>query len=133
MRLTSPAGFRHWAFFAELTRSHRPRPSSCVNASAAADSIHGMAIHHFRESHPDIIKRLRRAAGHLDTIITMIENERPCLDLAQQLHAVERAIANAKKALIHDHIDNCLDASIQADGPAARRSLNEFKEITKYL
>jgi DNA-binding FrmR family transcriptional regulator len=88
---------------------------------------------HLHESHPDIIKRLKRAAGHLNTIIEMLETERPCLELAQQLHAVENAVANAKKTLIHDHIDHCLDASVGASNPAARKSLDEFKEITKYL
>jgi DNA-binding FrmR family transcriptional regulator len=62
-----------------------------------------MAKHHVHETHPDIIKRLKRATGHLQTIITMIESHRSCLELAQQLHAVEKAIANAKKTLIHDH------------------------------
>ena len=34
--------------------------------------------------------------GHVASIITMIEEERGCLDVAQQLQAVEKAIANAK-------------------------------------
>ncbi|MDQ3024327.1 MAG: metal-sensing transcriptional repressor [bacterium] len=88
---------------------------------------------HVHETHPAVIKRLRRAAGHLNTIITMIETHRPCLELAQQLHAVENAIANAKKTLIHDHIDNCLDEAVHAEGPHSHKSLDEFKEITKYL
>ena len=46
-------------------------------------------------SHPEIVKRLRRAEGHLRSVITMIESERPCLELAQQMHAVEKAIGQA--------------------------------------
>jgi DNA-binding FrmR family transcriptional regulator len=91
---------------------------------------------HVHSTHPAIIKRLRRAMGHLGTVIEMIESHRPCLELAQQLHAVESAIANAKKTLIHDHIDHCLDASVRAgqnSGGSSRQSLDEFKEITKYL
>ncbi len=30
----------------------------------------------------DIVKRLKRANGHLDGVIAMIEDGRPCLDLA---------------------------------------------------
>lgn len=83
-------------------------------------------------SHPKITKRLKRAAGHLASVITMIEEHRSCLDIAQQLQAVESAIANAKRTLIHDHIDHCLDGSIgkQAFGSKA---IEEFKEISKYL
>jgi DNA-binding FrmR family transcriptional regulator len=89
-----------------------------------------MALHH---SHPDIVNRLRRAEGHLRAIIEMIEAKRPCLDIAQQLHAVEKAVANAKRALIHDHIDHCLEAAIGPASHAERAPVEEFKAITKYL
>ena len=79
-------------------------------------------------SHPDIVKRLRRAEGHLRSVIAMIEAERPCVDLAQQLHAVEAAVTNAKRELIHDHIEHCL-----TDGEATRTDLKEIKQLAKYL
>ena len=85
------------------------------------------------ESHPDIIKRLKRAEGHLRSLIGMIEAGKPCLDLAQQLHAVENAIANAKRELIHDHIDHCLDGALDKDPKASRAALAEFKALSKYL
>ena len=66
------------------------------------------------KTHPDIVKRLKRAEGHLRSIIAMIEEGRPCLDLAQQLQAVERAVAQAKKTLVHDHIDHCLERAAGA-------------------
>jgi uncharacterized protein len=84
-------------------------------------------------THPDIVKRLKRADGHLRTIIEMIEKGRPCAQIAQQLEAVERAIESAKKALIHDHIEHCLDSSLQASGPKGRTALKEFKLIARYL
>jgi DNA-binding FrmR family transcriptional regulator len=85
------------------------------------------------ETHPDIVKRLRRAEGHLRSIVDMIESGRSYLEIAQQLHAVEKAIATAKRTLIHDHIDHCLEA---AAGPVTREQrtqLEEFKAITKHL
>lgn len=84
------------------------------------------------ETHPDVIKRLKRAEGHLRTVIQMIEDGRPCVDVAQQLHAVERALAQAKRTFIHDHVDHCLEGSANGAGDA-RRLLGEFKEISKYL
>lgn len=85
------------------------------------------------ETHPDIIKRLKRAEGHLRTVIGMIEAGRPCLDLAQQLHAIEKAIGNAKTVLIHDHIDHCLEESVGPQSKATRASLEEFKQLAKFL
>jgi len=84
-------------------------------------------------SHPNIIKRLKRAEGHLKSIITMLEEERGCLDIAQQLQAVESAVSNAKKTLVHDHIDHCLEHAVQAGTHSASATIREFKAITKYL
>ena len=85
------------------------------------------------ESHPAIIQRLKRAEGHLRALIGMIEAGKPCLDLAQQLHAVENAIANAKRELIHDHIDHCLDGAVAKGVKSSRAALAEFKALSKYL
>ncbi|RYE63359.1 MAG: metal resistance protein [Rhizobiaceae bacterium] len=80
-----------------------------------------------------MVKRLKRAEGHLKSVIAMIEGGRPCLDIAQQLHAVEKAITNAKRTLIQDHLDHCLEDTIGALDREKRHSIDEFKSITKYL
>ena len=85
------------------------------------------------ESHPEIVKRLKRASGHLASVIAMIEGGRRCVDLAQQLHAVESAITNAKRALIHDHIDHCLNEGAGPTEPITRASLDKFRQLAKYL
>ena len=84
------------------------------------------------ESHVSVINRLKRAEGHLRTIIRMIEEEKPCVDVAQQLHAVEKALSQAKKTFIRDHIDHCLDGTVERREDA-RTLVNEFKEMSKYL
>ena len=84
-------------------------------------------------SHPQIIKRLKRAEGHLRSIVAMLEAGRDCLAIAQQLQAVERAVASAKKTLVHDHIDHCLDHAVRDGSHSPDDSIREFKELTKYL
>jgi DNA-binding FrmR family transcriptional regulator len=84
-------------------------------------------------SRPNIVNRLRKAEGHLRGIVAMLEAGRGCLELAQQLQAVEKAIANAKKELVHDHLDHCLDLAVGVDAKKSKASVKEFKEITKYL
>ena len=90
--------------------------------------MHKRNRHH--ETHPEIVKRLKRAAGHLHKVVAMMEEGRPCLDLAQQLFAVEKAVTNAKNTLIHDHIDHCLETSGKDGTP---HDVQEFKQITKFL
>jgi len=82
---------------------------------------------HRHATHPKVVARLKRADGHLRSVIVMIEEGKPCLEIAQQLQAVEKAVQNAKRALIHDHMDHCLDAD---HSPADRDAL---KAIARYL
>ncbi|MEY4698372.1 MAG: hypothetical protein RIT14_2800 [Pseudomonadota bacterium] len=81
---------------------------------------------HPHASHTAIATRLKRAEGHLRRVVAMMAEGQPCLDLATQLHAVERAVAEAKRALIHDHIDHCL-----TDGHG--HDMAEIKALTKLL
>jgi DNA-binding FrmR family transcriptional regulator len=92
-----------------------------------------MSKTHIHASHPDIVKRLKRADGHLRKVIEMIESGRNCLDIAQQLQAVESAISGAKRTLIQDHLDHCLEHAVGAMSREQRAPIDEFKAITKYL
>ena len=83
-------------------------------------------------THDDVVKRLKRAEGHLRHTIAMIEDGRPCPEVAQQLHAVAKAVDQAKKVFIHDHIDHCLEDGVR-DGSDRQALIAEFKEISKYL
>lgn len=88
---------------------------------------------HNHETHPAVIKRLRRAGGHLSSVVQMLEQGRPCLDVVQQLQAVEKAITQAKKTLIRDHLGHCLDHMLDAQGKTQPDALDGFRQITKYL
>jgi uncharacterized protein len=82
---------------------------------------------------PEVAARLKRAHGHLAKVLEMLEQERPCLDLAQQLHAVEKAIGNAKKELIKDHINHCMEETSEAMPREFKNLIKEFQAVTKYL
>jgi DNA-binding FrmR family transcriptional regulator len=85
------------------------------------------------QTHPEVLKRLKRAEGQLRSVGEMIEAGRACLEVAQQLQAAERAVREAKKTFINDHLEHCLDHVVNAKGPQARASIDEFKRIAKYL
>ncbi|QYG02787.1 metal-sensing transcriptional repressor [Massilia sp. NP310] len=80
------------------------------------------------ESHAAVVKRLKRANGHLASVIDMLQGDRSCIDIAQQLQAVESAIHSAKKTLILDHISHCL---VHERDP--EQGMRELQTITKFL
>lgn len=113
-------------------------PDSCLDAAAIGmpprllscpprgDTDRRMTDVHLHATHPDLIKRLKRAHGHLRHVIEMLEAGRTCADIATQMLAVERAVMAAKRTLIHDHIDNCL-------GKGGGGDLAELRVLAKLL
>lgn len=89
-----------------------------------------MASHH--QAHDDVVKRLKRAGGHLSKVVAMIEEGAPCTGVAQQLHAVIRALQSAKQVFVQDHIEHCLNED-RVKAASAREVIRELKEISKYL
>jgi len=88
---------------------------------------------HTHSSHPDIIKRLKRANGHLKKVILMIEENKPCIEIAQQMQAVHSALGNAKTILVQDHIESCINVEENSKPSDVKKKMKELKEITKYL
>jgi DNA-binding FrmR family transcriptional regulator len=82
---------------------------------------------------PQISTRLKRAHGHLAGVIEMMQSGRACMDLAQQLHAVEKAIGNAKKELVRNHIEHCMEETSAALPREFKDLMKEFQGFTKYL
>lgn len=108
-----------------------PRKTSVAPVDDKGRPPHHDAAAH--RSHRDVVNRLRRATGHLQTITGMIDGGRDCADIAQQMHAVIRALEEAKSTLIHDHIEHCLETAI---GPASREQrviIGDFRKISRYL
>jgi DNA-binding FrmR family transcriptional regulator len=90
-------------------------------------------VPHVHETHAEVVNRLKRASGHLQTTIAMIEGGRDCLDIAQQLHAVLKAVESAKSVLIHDHVEHCLESAMGPTSREQRASIEQFRKITRYL
>ena len=60
----------------------------------------------------------------------MLEAQKPCIDIAQQMQAVEAAITKAKRELINDHIQHCLEPGHVGNADDA---LVELRQIAKFL
>jgi hypothetical protein NreA len=63
----------------------------------------------------------------------MFGEGRSCVDLAQQLQAVEAVIHTAKRALVQDHMEHCIADAVREGGMPAEQALREFKTLSKYL
>lgn len=81
----------------------------------------------------DLRNRLRRAQGHLAKIVTMIEENRDGLEIAQQLQAVVAALEKAKTVLVTDHIEHHLEEAVGPLSRDTREKLAKLSDLAKYL
>ena len=65
------------------------------------------------KAHDDATIRLKRALGHLASVLAMVEDKRDCGEILQQLSAVISALGGARISLLQGHINSCLKNSLK--------------------
>ena len=84
-------------------------------------------------NNPKILSRIRRAQGHLNSVVGMVESGRDGVEIAQQMTAVIQALEKAKAALILDHIEHHLEEVVGPLPMESRSKLAGLGELAKYL
>jgi DNA-binding FrmR family transcriptional regulator len=79
---------------------------------------HPHAHPHHRHIHSQaekkaVINRLSKAAGHIDAIKRMIENDADCSEVLIQLAAVRAAINNTGNLVLKNHISHCIVEAVK--------------------
>jgi DNA-binding FrmR family transcriptional regulator len=57
--------------------------------------------------------RLKVAAGHLDGVRRMVENDDYCVDLMKQLAAVQGTLQRVQQIFLRNHLSTCVSTAIQ--------------------
>ena len=80
--------------------------------------------------HQDCMNRLARIEGQVRGIARMIETERYCIDILNQLQAVKAALGRVEGEILKEHADHCVaDAMASGDRLEQRTKLNELVEL----
>ena len=78
-----------------------------------------------------ILTTLKKARSHLDKIIDMIEQDEYCIDVIQQLNAVEGYISSAKRKKLEDHMHSCFVDGMEEDKGQREKYVEEILRILK--
>lgn len=79
---------------------------------------------------PDIVRRLRSVEGHVRGILRMTEQDAYCIDVLQQIRAVQAALDKTAHLILADHLDHCVVSAVQGDDPGERRRvLDEILDV----
>jgi DNA-binding FrmR family transcriptional regulator len=73
------------------------------------------------------LRRLARIEGQVRGVVRMIESDRYCIDVLQQLRAIQSALARVEDAVLKDHAATCVERAIASGDPDDQRS--KFSEL----
>jgi DNA-binding FrmR family transcriptional regulator len=62
----------------------------------------------------EVRRRLKRARGQVDGIERMLESNRPCRDILQQIAAAQEALRAASKLMVRNYMESCVTEGIKA-------------------
>jgi len=85
-------------------------------------------------SHKHQLNRISRMEGQLRGIRNMIEDQRYCIEILQQIKAVRSALKSLELDVINEHMDNCLDEAVSNKDPVTtRRMIKEIKTVLEKI
>lgn len=60
-----------------------------------------------------VTRLLKTARGQLDGILKMVENDRYCVDISNQLMAVVAILRKTNKEVLRAHMKGCVNAALE--------------------
>ena len=75
------------------------------------------------EAQEDVIRRLRNAEGHTRGVIRMLESGEECVEIVQQLNAIQGSLNKTAQILLYQHLELCIPDPGSADKRGSREQL----------
>ena len=69
------------------------------------------------ELRADLLLRLRKAAGQVNGVSRMVESDRYCLDVLQQLDAAQKALEQVSKKIMRNYLERCVTDAMAGGDP----------------
>jgi CsoR family transcriptional regulator, copper-sensing transcriptional repressor len=77
-----------------------------------------------------IVNRLRRIEGQVRGVAQMIEDDRYCIDVLNQVQAVKAALGRAESEILKRHAASCVsEAIVSGDVEEQKRKLEELVDL----
>lgn len=71
--------------------------------------------------------RLAKAIGHLNAVYRMVDDQKYCIDVLNQLKAVQSALDKTSEAILRQHLETCVVEAVQKQDSA--RVIEELIQV----
>ena len=104
----------------ELPEPQRSGTRADLVADAAADMAAGESGQREMmdpERRAEVLLRLAKAAGQVQGVSRMVEANRYCVDVLDQIAAVQKALDGAARIIMRNYLEHCVTEAIASDDP----------------
>lgn len=70
-----------------------------------------------RADHDQVRQLLKTARGQIDGILKMVEEDRYCLDVSNQLMATQSILKKTNRMVLRSHMDCCVRQAMESGDP----------------
>ena len=81
-----------------------------------------------KADHEQITRLLKTARGQIDGILKMVEEDRYCLDVSNQLMATQSILKKANRTVLKAHMDCCVRQAVESGRPEEK-----LEELSRLL
>lgn len=76
------------------------------------------------------LNRLKTVRGHVEAVLTMVEEERYCPEIMKQVSALQASLEKVNRILLQNHLETCVTDAV-AEGRTAQ-IVDELMETMKF-
>ena len=74
-----------------------------------------------------IARLIKTARGQLDGVLRMVEEDRYCLDIVNQILAAQAILKKANREILRAHLDTCVTNAVEAND--AKEKIGELVDL----
>ncbi|MGB7117767.1 MAG: metal-sensitive transcriptional regulator [Anaerolineales bacterium] len=80
--------------------------------------------------HENALRRLKNVEGHIRGIERMVEEDTYCIDVINQIQAVQAALSKINTMILNEHLNSCLITAVRGENVDEReRVLKEIADV----
>ncbi len=84
-----------------------------------------------RSDREKVMRLLKTARGQIDGLMRMVDEDRYCVDISNQILATQAILRNVNTQILHDHLNHCVREAMETDG--AEEKITEIMAIIDKL
>jgi DNA-binding FrmR family transcriptional regulator len=109
------------------TRAAQKSPAQRTTAVCETDEKLAIAVD--PELKTAAVRRLRRIAGQVRGLESMVDQERYCADILVQIASVQEALRGVSRLLMRNHLEHCATMAIRSGGDSANAMYDELLDL----